>query len=329
MLVRAYGVHKENNSLKVFCDRFCLHNLINEPTRVTKQRLYLMLSSLVTQNDTCGNLHLGVSDHDLVYAVQKDKLPRHNARVIEYRSMQHYVNDQFLGDLSNVPWGTAYIYDDVDDLWRHWASLCTEVLDKHAPIKKIRVRGDQLPWITPDIQCENSRRNRMFKQHVNNSTKTSWEEFKKQRTKVTSLKRKGMKLFCMETSMKSKHHGEFWKKMRPLLPSSGKNQSKIVFIDNERMITDSLVVAETFNNYFSEVTQSDSACKIMEESVDHLSIGILAEQTGDQRFQFAPVKMSYIGEILDNLNPRKAFGFDKISQSLLRLSSPLMNRSPA
>ena len=78
-----------------------------------------MLSPLVTRNDTCGNLHLGVKDHDLVYAVQKDKLPRPNARVIEYRSMRHYDNDQFLDDLSNVPWGTEYIYDDADDLWRH------------------------------------------------------------------------------------------------------------------------------------------------------------------------------------------------------------------
>lgn len=181
-----------------------------------------------------------------------------------------------------------------------------------------------MPWITPDMQREISRRNRMFKQHVKNPTKTSWEEFKKQRNKVTSLKRKGMKLSCMETSMNSKHHGEFWNKMRPLLPSRGKNQSKIVLIDNERVITDSLAVAETFNNYFSEVAQSDSDCKIMEEFVAHPSIRILAEQTGDQRFQFAPVKVSYIGEILVNLNPRKAIGCDKISQRLLRLSSPLI-----
>ena len=41
----------------------------------------------------------------------------------------------------------------------------------------------------------------------------------------------------------------------------------------------------------------------MEEFVDHASIGILPEQTEDQRFQFAPVKVSYIGEILGNLNP--------------------------
>ena len=108
------------------------------------------------------------------------------------------------------------------------------------PIKKKWVRGDQLPWITPDIQREISRRNRMFKEHVKNPTKTSWEEFKKQRNKVMSLKRKGMKLFCMETSMNSRHHGEFWNKMRPLLPRRGKNQLKIALIDNERVITISL-----------------------------------------------------------------------------------------
>ena len=50
------------------------------------------------------------------------------------------------------------------------------------------------------------------------------------------------------------------------------------------MITDSLTVAETFNNYFSEVAQSDGDFKVMEEFVDHPSIGIIAEKTGNQRF---------------------------------------------
>ena len=60
--------------------------------------------------------------------------------------MRQFDIDKFLNDLKNVPWSTAYIYDDVDDLWHHWAKLYNEVLDKHAPIKKKRVRGDQLPW---------------------------------------------------------------------------------------------------------------------------------------------------------------------------------------
>ena len=77
--------------------------------------------------------------------------------------MRQVDNDQFLDDLSNVPWGTAYIYDNVDDVWHHWAKLFTDVLDKLAPVKKKRVRSDQLPWITPVIHREIFRRNRMFK----------------------------------------------------------------------------------------------------------------------------------------------------------------------
>ena len=198
------------------------------------------------------------------------------------------------------------------------------MLDKHAPIEKKRVRCDQLPWITPQIQREISRRNRLFKKHAKNPTKTSWEEFKKQRNKVTSLKRKGLKAFCMEASTNTKHHGEFWNNLRSLLPSKGKKQSKILLIDNERVITDSLSVAETFNNYFCEVARSDGDCKEMVEFVDHPSVKVIAEKTRDNCFNLVPVDVSHIRKILDSLDPRKAVGCDKISQRLLRLSSPVI-----
>ena len=34
------------------------------------------------------------------------------------------------------PWDSAYIFEDVDDLWDHWAKLYCQVLDTHAPLKK-------------------------------------------------------------------------------------------------------------------------------------------------------------------------------------------------
>lgn len=42
MLVRENGEDAENNSLKDFCDRFCLQNQINEPTRVTDKTMTLL-----------------------------------------------------------------------------------------------------------------------------------------------------------------------------------------------------------------------------------------------------------------------------------------------
>ncbi|PFX22149.1 RNA-directed DNA polymerase from mobile element jockey [Stylophora pistillata] len=95
-------------------------------------------------------------------------------------------------------------------------------------------------------------------------------------------------------------------------------------IENERVITDSLMVAEMFNNYFCEVSRSDGDSKEMVEFVDHPSVKVIAEKTCDDVFDLVPVDVGYIRKILDTLDPRKAVGCDKISQRLLRLSSPVI-----
>ena len=95
--------------------------------------------------------------------------------------------------------------------------------------------------------------------------------------------------------------------------------------ENDRVITDSLTVAETFNNYFCEVAQRDGDYKIMEEFSDHPSVKVIAEKSGNQSFKFAPVRANYIRGFLDNFNPDKAVGCDKISQRLLHLSSPVIS----
>ena len=72
---------------------------------------------------SCDTLNLRVSDHDLIYAVRKNKLPRPKPRRIEYRSMKRFNENDFLADFNNVPWDSAYIFDNVDDQWDHWAKL--------------------------------------------------------------------------------------------------------------------------------------------------------------------------------------------------------------
>ena len=66
-----------------------------------------------------------------------------------------------------------------------------------------------------------------------------------------------LKGFCVGVSNKTKHHGEFWNKMRCLLPGKDRIKSKIVLIENNCVITDSLSVDEIFNIYSSEVAGND------------------------------------------------------------------------
>ena len=91
----------------------------------------------------------------------------------------------------------AYVRDDMSVYRRR----------KLEPDKKKQVRADQLPWISPGILREITYRNRLYKRHKRNSSASTWEAFRKQRNKVTWLKRQGMKAFYRDASTNAKNHG--------------------------------------------------------------------------------------------------------------------------
>ena len=122
---------------------------------------------------------------------------------------------------------------------------CQDVLDQQVPLKKKWILGDQLPWISPDLLHEIVHRNKLFKHHKRNPTSTSCDDYKRQRNKVTSLKRNALKRFCCDASLSARHLGEFWRKIKPLLPtSSGKNIHGIILVEGSSVVSDPGCVAE-------------------------------------------------------------------------------------
>ena len=84
-------------------------------------------------------------------------------------------------------------------------------------------------------------------------------------------------------------------------------------------------MVEVFNNYFASVTLPETHRGSVENYSDHPSVlEIASRQVLEHPFTFEPVSSSYVKEILDNLNPRKAVGADAISPRFLRLSAPVM-----
>ena len=57
---------------------------------------------------------------------------------------------------------------------------------------------------------------------------------------------------------------------------------------------------------------------------DHTSIKAISNLRFSSEFNYSPVSTSYIRNILDHLNPRKAVGVDGISPRILRLGSPVL-----
>jgi hypothetical protein len=147
-------------------------------TKSTKSLLDVILVSHSDRFVTSGNLHLGISDYDLIYVVRKQRLPNTKATYIEFRSINNLIHAAFKTDLGTIPWDSSYIFENVDDIWHHWASLYSSVLDKHAPVQKIRLRTNQLPWINPNIQKQMRIRNLLYKKFRRFSTEANWLNYK-------------------------------------------------------------------------------------------------------------------------------------------------------
>ena len=59
----------------------------------------------------------------------------------------------YLSDLSNAPWPVMGTFDDIDDKWIY----C--IIDRHAPLMKVRVKKDKCEWLDGDIRSLMKSRN--------------------------------------------------------------------------------------------------------------------------------------------------------------------------
>ena len=113
--------------------------LITKPTRVEKRGINIteslidvMLTNRLDSFQLSGNFHPCLSDHDLVYLVLKQKINHNKPKVITFRSYEK------IGQL----------FDDVNDQAYPWNALMNNTLDEVAPVKKMRVREKEVPYMT-------------------------------------------------------------------------------------------------------------------------------------------------------------------------------------
>lgn len=98
-------------------------------------------------------LETGLSDHCLIYTVVNTKLLKPKSESTVRRSLKNFDQSAFHNDLSKVPFSSAYIFDDPDDVYWCWEKLFNQVLDVHAPIIKVNRRQEiGSKFITPDIR---------------------------------------------------------------------------------------------------------------------------------------------------------------------------------
>ena len=85
--------------------------------------------------------------HNLVGCVTKINLPRVAPKTIVYRSYKDFDNDAFTKDMSYAPFHVNEIFDDVNDKYWFVSKLCSDVINKHAPMKKRVLKSSHVPYM--------------------------------------------------------------------------------------------------------------------------------------------------------------------------------------
>ena len=177
--------------LNYIAELFQLHQLLKEPTRITESSRTL-IDVIYTNNIKhivdSGIIHLGISDHSLVYVIRKISVPtKFKHRYITYRSFRKFNSSSFKEDLSQLPWETLADYSDPNLMWAKWKELFLTVANKHAPIKSGRVRNKNSPWINSEIRKLIIDRDCLKKQAIKTSNRDDWIKFKKVKNKTNRI----------------------------------------------------------------------------------------------------------------------------------------------
>ena len=171
-----------------------------------KVRQSQTLLDLVLTNSKLRVLQAGVSnphvsDHALVYAILRVFSPKCRSQKICFRSMKNFDVDKFCDDLNYAPFVTVMnSFEDVNDKLFAFESMYTSILDEHAPMKTVRVRGNQVPFMNDEWRKAIRYRNRLWKVFTKDRSDANYAAYKYQRNICTSLRRRAIKTYFRKIS---------------------------------------------------------------------------------------------------------------------------------
>ena len=131
--------------------------LIDQPTRITTTTSTL-IDHIFTNKPgpdimtNHGVLHTSISDHSLIYAIHKHNTPKTDPKMIEFRQFKNFDREAFIDDIKDTSFHLASLLEDPNEMWEVWKSLLLEIANKHAPIRKRKVKSKSSPWISRKLR---------------------------------------------------------------------------------------------------------------------------------------------------------------------------------
>jgi hypothetical protein len=224
--------------------------------------------------------------------------------------------DYFLYDLSSSNFADVYNCSDANDAVALWYDIFLPIVDKHAPIRRKRVKHQTLPgWMSTDIVEAMKLRDRLKKDN-------QFNKYKKQRNIVSELVKKAKKAHFETMIHEQSDTAHLWRAMNSITGkgSANKASNKSNFSPDE------------FNRYFLSLTDvlhpiSSRQSPVSQPVSPRLEQFCKERIPSTESFSIPDIAVHEVGALIKNLANKKSMGTDQVNAFLLKLSLPYIVES--
>ena len=341
--------------LSGLCENFGLSNLINKKT-CTKKSEGSSLDVLLTNHNRCFQhtcvIETGISDHHkLIGSFLKSKFQKLPPKNVFYRDYKKFDETVFLDELAAINFVNLFELekqDKYDILTNHVSAL----IDKHAPLKRIKVRGNNKLFLTKKLRGAIMNRSRLRTKYNKWQSRENYIAYRKAKRECDILTDEAKKQYFRDaTANGTITNKDFWKIMKPALTNKGIISSDTIILEeNGEQISDESKLVDIFNNHYINIVQSttgnppsalgdpsdptkdrDTVKVIIDKFADHPIILKIRENKllPNETFSLPAATKEEINKIMKNIDTTKSCGPDKIPPKFVKMSANILDATLA
>ena len=179
----------------------------------------------------------------------KTTFEKEESKKVTYRNYKQFQWENFEKDLTSSLRNCNGEYENYEQNF-------IKVLNTHAPKKVKILRGNHKPHYNKNLRKAIMKRSRLKNKANRSKDPVDIANYKKQRNLVVSLNRQAKSKYFNEDS-NTESSRPFWETCKPYFSNKhARGDSKIMLIENDKMLLKNEEVAKEFNQYFGHITDS-------------------------------------------------------------------------
>ena len=247
-----------NNYLSDLCDTFSLKNIIKGKTwfkTLEETSIDVLLTNIPRSFQKTNILETGLSDyHKMILSIFRSYFAKIPSKLIEYRNYKKFYLENFLYDLDQeLLKGEMYKSSNSIEMYSSFMKVYRKVLDKHAPLKVKKIRGNQAPFI---IMHKSKLKNKYQKW----PSRENFLALQKAKNYCNNLSKSTKKKYFEKVTKKGfVNNRAFWNTVKPFLTNKGfLTNDNIVIKNNDEIIKNKNEIVELFNSHNVNIVEKTS-----------------------------------------------------------------------